>query len=38
MFGCISLCIGDKCIVVNGKKLFLGELSFDSYTVCKEEK
>lgn len=37
MFGCISFCIGDKCIEINGKKLSLGDLTTEFLNLPKEK-
>lgn len=37
MFGCISFCIGDKCIEINGKKLSLGDLTTEFLNLPKDK-
>jgi hypothetical protein len=37
LFGCISFCIGDKCIEINGKKLSLGDLTTEFLNLPKDK-
>lgn len=37
MFGCISFCIGDKCIDINGKKFSLGDLTTEFLNLPKDK-